>query len=135
MELLASLSDSDPDFGGSESESSSTADSESKSEAERPASAAALSSWRRASRTGRFPAISLIDPRRERARESCIEGLREVPDEADGGGPWTSGFTPLEDARRGAGAPEASGLSGLGSFMEGLRDVAADKAVGVGGPS
>ena len=76
-----------------------------------------------------------MDPRRERERESCIEGLRDVPEDAEGGGPWISGLTPLEDARRGAGAPEASGLNGLGSFMDCLRDPAAESTVGVGGPS
>ena len=128
LEVLVVLSDSD-------SESSSTADSESRSEAECPTSAAALLSSRRAARTGRFWTTSLIDPRREREWESCTEGLRDVPEEAEGGGPWINGFTPLEDARRGAGAPEASGLNGLGSFMDGLLDTAAESTVGVGGPS
>ncbi len=84
---------------------------------------------------GRFSRISLIDPRRERERESCTDGLREVPEEAEGGGPWINGFTPLEDARRGVGVPEASALNGLGSFMDGLLDAAAESTMGVGGPS
>ena len=77
-----------------------------------------------------------MEPKREREGGSCMEGLRDKPEEGAAGGPWTRGFTPPEeDARRGAVAPEARGLRGFGSFMDGLLEGAAERTAGVGGPS
>ena len=76
-----------------------------------------------------------MDPKRERGRGSCCDGRRETPTpEGDIGA--TLGLTAAPDeARRGAGAPDARGLRGLGSFIDGLREFAADRTAGVGGPS
>ncbi len=63
-----------------------------------------------------------------------MDGLREAPDMGDIGD-WMLGFDPDDDALLAVGRPVVSGLRGFASFIEGLRDGAADSTAGVGGPS
>lgn len=120
------------DLGGSSPElSSSIAESDIASDTSCPICADMLSSAIREVLSGLF---SVIEPRRERGRISCIDGRREVPDMGDIGD-CMPGFDPDDDALLAVGSPVVSGLRGFASFIEGLRDGAADSTAGVGGPS
>ena len=131
---LCSLSGSDLGGSSSSESSSSIAESSNASDAERPICTEVLSSSLSALCNGRS---SVIEPKRGRWRAVPNEGLREISVIGVIGvrGVIIGLAPPDPDARRGAVAPDARGLRGLGSFMDGLRDGAADRTAGVGGPS